>query len=148
MRRLSIFLGIEGQFLYLPGCMIASFGDSTSHTSEMQIIRTAQGVDVAKFEQVYRVYKDVVHDRMEVDEAYRTLDYIIRAKSTYPTWVMIALYGVATMLVSMFAFEARFVDMPICGLLGALLGYVQLVVAPRSELYVSIQEGFVVQCLG
>lgn len=137
MRRLTNILGLEAQFLYLPGCMIASFGDSTSHTSEMQIIRSAQGIDVTKFENIYRVYKDVVHDNMEVDEAFRTLDYIVKAKATYPIWAMIALYGIATMLVSVFAFEARFVDMPICGLFGAFLGYLQLVVAPKSELYVS-----------
>lgn len=38
------------------------------------------------------------------------------------------------------AFEARLVDMPICFLLGSLLGFLQLIVAPRSELYTNVFE--------
>ncbi len=36
-------LGIEGQFMYLPGTMIISFDDSNTHTTEVKIVRTGRG---------------------------------------------------------------------------------------------------------
>lgn len=38
------------------------------------------------------------------------------------------------------AFQARFIDMPIAFLLGCLLGFLQLIVAPASQLYSNVFE--------
>lgn len=62
-------LKIEGQFLYIPGCMIISFDDSDTHTTEVRLIRQAQGVDLGKLCDVHEIYKDVVRDVIGVEEA-------------------------------------------------------------------------------
>lgn len=40
----------------------------------------------------------------------------------------------------MAAFEARLIDMPIAFLLGCILGFLQLIVAPKSDLYSNVFE--------
>lgn len=40
----------------------------------------------------------------------------------------------------MIAFEARLIDLPIAFILGCILGFLQLIVAPRSELYSNVFE--------
>lgn len=51
----SRVLEIDGQFLYLPGCMIVSFGDATTRTSEVQLVRCTQGLNLWKLHQVQAV---------------------------------------------------------------------------------------------
>lgn len=52
-------LGIESQFLYMPSCMIISFDDSQTHTAEVQIVRTGQGIDFGRLTDTHRIYKEV-----------------------------------------------------------------------------------------
>jgi uncharacterized membrane protein YjjP (DUF1212 family) len=40
----------------------------------------------------------------------------------------------------MAAFQGRLIDLPICFLLGSTLGYLQLILAPKSELYSNVFE--------
>lgn len=133
-------LEIEGQFLYLPGCMIISFDDSSTHTAEVKIVRTPQGLDLGKLRDVHDLYKEVVHDRMSVDDASVKLDQIMSRKVKFSNWIRIPLYGLASACVAPFAFQGRFIDMPIAFLLGCLLGFLQLILAPSNELYANVFE--------
>ena len=38
----SRVLEIDGQFIYFPGCMLVSFGDAATRTSEVHLVRCAQ----------------------------------------------------------------------------------------------------------
>ncbi|KAM0330126.1 hypothetical protein ACHAQA_004299 [Verticillium albo-atrum] len=133
-------LEIEGQFLYIPGCMIISFDDSSTHTTEVKIVRTPQGVDLGKLRDVHELYKEVVHDRMGVDEATVKLDDIMARKLKFNNWLRVPVYGLASACVAPFAFQGRFIDMPIAFLLGCILGWLQLIVAPNNELYANVFE--------
>jgi uncharacterized membrane protein YjjB (DUF3815 family) len=53
---------------------------------------------------------------------------------------LVMVYGLASATVGPFAFEARLIDLPICFILGSLLGFMQLVLAPRSDLYSNVFE--------
>lgn len=133
-------LEVEGQFLYIPGCMIISFDDSAMHTTEVRIVRTAQGVHLGKLRDTHEVYKEVVHDIIDLDEAMTRLDEVVRAKNVYPPWFIVGIYGLSSTCVGPFAFGARPIDLPICFLLGCILGILQIIIAPRSELYSNIFE--------
>lgn len=133
-------LAIEGQFLYIPGCMIISFDDSSTHTTEVKIVRAPQGLDLGKLRDLHSLYKEVVHDRMGVDEAIVKLDEIINRKLKFNNWLRIPVYGLASACVAPFAFQGRFIDMPIAFILGCLLGFLQLVLAPNNELYANVFE--------
>ena len=133
-------LQIEGQFLYIPGCMIVSFDDSTLHTTEVKLVKATQGVDLGKFQDTFNVYKEVVHDLIDVEEAMQRLDEIMKRDEKFNVWIRIVMYGLASSFVGPFAFGARPVDMPVAFVLGCVLGILQLWVAPRSELYSNVFE--------
>ncbi|EGZ76735.1 DUF1212-domain-containing protein [Neurospora tetrasperma FGSC 2509] len=140
MRMSARVLGIEGQFMYLPGTMIISFDDSNTHTTEMKIVRSNAGVDLGKLRDVHEVYKQVVHDLISVDEATTRLNDITNRKNKYPTWLRVLLFGVASATVAPFGFEGRYIDMPIAFILGCMVGILQLYIAPANELYANVFE--------
>ena len=140
MKMTARVLEIEGQFLYLPGCMIISFDDSSTHTTEVKIVRLAQGVDLGKLKDIHEIYKEVVHDVIGVEEAHQRLEQVIARKDRFPPWVKVLVFGLASASVGPFAFGARFIDLPIAFMLGAILGWLQLIVAPKSELYTNVFE--------
>lgn len=140
MRMSSRVLQIEGSFLYLPGCMITSFDDGATHTTEVKLVRTIQGVDLGKLTDVHTIYKEVVHDIIGVDDAIPRLDEIMNRGPKYSSWVIIVVYGLASACVGPFAFGARPVDLPIAFFLGSLMGIMQIKIAPKSELYSNILE--------
>ncbi|KAF1850257.1 DUF1212-domain-containing protein [Cucurbitaria berberidis CBS 394.84] len=133
-------LEIEAQFLYMPGCMIIAFDDSSVHTSEVKLVRTSQGVDLGKLRDVHEIYKEVVHDRIGVDEATPRLEAIIGRKDKFQAWLRVFVYGLASATVGPFAFQARFIDLPFCFLLGCIIGWLQLIVAPGNDLISNVFE--------
>lgn len=133
-------LAIEGQFLYLPGCMIISFDDTHTHTTEVKIVRVPQGVDLGKLRDVHEIYKLVVHDLISVDEAMFRLDAVVTRKHKFNKWIRVMTYGLAAVCVAPFAFQGRWIDMPIAFVMGCIVGFMQLIAAPSSELYANVFE--------
>lgn len=140
LRMMARFLEIDGQFLYLPGCMIISFDDMSTHTTEVKIIRSPQGVNLGKLKDAHEIYKEVLHGVAEVDEAIARLDELLKAKDKFHPWLRVLAYGLASASVAPFAFDGRPIDMPICFLLGSFLGFLQLIVAPMSDVYTNVFE--------
>ncbi|KAF2087869.1 DUF1212-domain-containing protein [Saccharata proteae CBS 121410] len=140
MKMSARVLEIESQFLYIPGCMIISFDDSTTHTTEVKLVRTAQGVDLGKLRDTHACYKDVVHDRIGVEEATQRLEAIIKRPPRYNRWLLVLVYGLASVCVGPFAFDARMIDLPIAFVLGCIVGFLQLVAAPSSDLFNNVFE--------
>ncbi|BAE54569.1 unnamed protein product [Aspergillus oryzae RIB40] len=133
-------LEVEGQFLYLPGCMIMSFDDPTTRTAEVKLVRMVQGVDLGRLAETHNVYKNVVHDLVGVEEASQELDSIMQRSPRFNKWLLVPAYGLASVAVGPFAFDARPIDMPICFFLGSLVGFMQHVLAPKSVLYSNVFE--------
>ena len=133
-------LDIDGQFLYLPGCMIVSFDDNMTQTTQVKIVRTSQGVDLGKLQDVHDIYKQVIHDIIGVQEAIERLRGVTNKRSRYTRWTIVFLYGLTSLCVGPFAFGARPIDLPMAFVLGCLLGFMQLILAPRSDLYKNVFE--------
>ncbi|PLN79360.1 DUF1212-domain-containing protein [Aspergillus taichungensis] len=133
-------LGVDSQYLYVPGCMIISFDDATTRTAEVKLVRVAQGVDLGRLADTHNVYKNVVHDVIGIEEATHELDEIMTNRPRFNKWIIVLVYGLATAMVGPFAFDARPIDLPIIFCNGALLGILQHVLAPRSVLYSNVFE--------
>ncbi|KAJ5653386.1 DUF1212 domain membrane protein [Penicillium lividum] len=140
MQMTASVLEMECQFLYVPGCMIMSFDDPTTRTTEVKLVRVAQGINLGLLADTHDVYKNVVHDVMGADEATSELQRITNSKARYNKWIIVVVYGIASAMVGPFAFNARPIDMPIIFFNGALLGILQHVIAPRSVLYSNVFE--------
>ncbi|KAF3200433.1 hypothetical protein TWF106_003376 [Orbilia oligospora] len=137
-------LDVEGQFLYLPGCMIISFDDSSTHTSNMQLVRVTPALNLGKLQDVHLVYKQVIHDVIGVEEGMVKLQKLFDQGPRFAVWLQVLVYGAASASVGPL-FSARLIDLPICFLLGTILGVLALVIAPRSTLYSNVFE--IVACV-
>lgn len=140
MKMSARVLEIEAQFLYIPGSMIISFDDTQTHTTEVKLVRITQGLDLGKLRDTHEVYKEVVHDRIGVEEATQRIDEVLKRPARYKPWALIPVYGLASASVGPFAFGARPIDLPIAFVLGCILGILQLIIAPRSDLYQNVFE--------
>ncbi|KAK2606667.1 hypothetical protein N8I77_005401 [Diaporthe amygdali] len=132
-------LEITCQFLYIPGCMLISFDDVLTHTAEVKIVRTQQGVNLGKLKDIHDIYKEVLHDCISLDDAVARLDEISSAKDRFPLWVVILTYGFASAVVACF-FSARPIDLPPIFVMGTALGFMQLYLAPMSRTYSNVFE--------
>ena len=133
-------LEVNAQFLYLPGCMVMSFDDVNTHTAQVKLVRSIQGLDLGRLAEVHNVYKNVVHDVYSVEQAVEELDQIMKRKPRYNKWLMVFLSGLASACIGPWAFDARPIDMPIIFLLGSLVGFMQHIIAPHSVLYSNVFE--------
>jgi uncharacterized membrane protein YjjP (DUF1212 family) len=140
LKSTSRVLEIEAQFLYIPGCMLISFDDASTHTAEVKLIRRDQGIDLGKLRDTHQIYKEVVHDQIDVVDAMKRLERVMARKPKFPVWFRILMHGLAAASVGPFAFQARLIDLPIAFALGCLLGTLQLVVSQRSDLYANVFE--------
>lgn len=103
------------------------------------MVRAAQGVNLGKLKDCHEIYKEVLHDVLSVDDALLALDELINRKDQHPVWLNVLMYGLASVAVSCF-FKARWIDMGPIFIMGTLLGFLQLVVAPLSKTYSTVFE--------
>lgn len=136
----AIVLHIDAQFLYLPGCMIISFDDPSTRTTEVKLVRVVQGVNLGRLAEVHNVYKNIVHDIIGVEEATQDLNEVMSKKPRFNKFIIIAAYGLASTAVGPFAFNARPVDMPIIFILSLIVAFMQHVLSPHSTLYANVFE--------
>jgi len=127
MRMSARVLEVDAQFLYMPGCMICSFDDLSTHTTEVKMVRAGEGLNLGKLRDCHEVYKEVLHDRLGVDEATDRLNEIFNKEPQFKNWIIILVSGIGTASVGPFAFDAGWRDMFICAILGCIVGYLQVV---------------------
>jgi hypothetical protein len=89
-------LDVDGQFLYIPGCMVVSFDDATTHATDVKLVKAVQGVDLGRLFEVHKIYKEVVNDVIDVGEATERLETIMKQKPLFNVWVLILMHGFAS----------------------------------------------------
>ena len=136
----SRVLGLQAQFLYIPGFMIICFEDLSTRTTNVQLVCIKHEIHLRKLCDVHEVYKNVIHCRISVEDATSELVRVKMQKPRYPKWVLLFAHGFASASVGPFAFKAQFSDLPICLLLGLILGFSQLYILPLSEPFARILE--------
>lgn len=136
----SRVLEIDGQFVYFPGTMIVAFGDAATRTSEVHLVRCAQGLNLSKLADTHKIYKDVIHDLTGVEGASQKLEELLRSKNRYSPWICVFLYALGSAAVCTFGFDGGWVDIPISFGLGLIIGYLQFFLSSKSHLYSSVFE--------
>ncbi|EEH06928.1 DUF1212 domain-containing protein [Histoplasma capsulatum G186AR] len=140
MRTTARALKLEGSFTYFPGTMFMAFEDSATDTTDLKFVQSHEAVDLGRLRDIQEIYKDVVHSRIDVEEAIRKLRSVMNAKRRFGIFWLIFLKGLASAMAGPFAFGARPIDMPICFILGCVLAVLQHVLIPRSSNYANIFE--------
>ncbi|SMN18030.1 similar to Torulaspora delbrueckii TDEL_0D01230 hypothetical protein [Maudiozyma saulgeensis] len=136
----SRVLEVDGQFLYIPGCMIVSFGDATTRTSEVQLVRCSQGLNLWKLHQVHSIYKKVLKDEMGADEGNIQIDKVISDPNLYPPWLRVFLFGFCSSMVTPYAFGGHWVNLAVTFFMGSCVGALQYAFAQRSSVYSNVFE--------
>lgn len=136
----SRVLEIDGQFVYFPGTMIIAFGDAATRTSEVHLVRCAQGVNLSKLADTHKIYKDVIHDITGVEEAGLKLEELLKSKNQYLALLCVLLFGFGSASVCTFGFGGGWYDIPIAFSLGLIIGYLQFFMSSKSHLYSSVFE--------
>ncbi|KAG5419528.1 PRM10 [Candida metapsilosis] len=136
----SRVLEIDGQFIYFPGCMLVSFGDAATRTSEVHLVRCAQGINLGKLTDTHKLYKAVTHDLIGVEEATAKLDELLKKNNRYPPWMCVFLYALGSLAVTPYAFDGGWVDLPISFGIGLCVGFLQYYVSTLSNLYSNVFE--------
>lgn len=136
----SRVLEIDGQFVYFPGTMIVAFGDAATRTSEVHLVRCAQGLNLSKLADTHQVYKAVIHDLVGVEDATQKLDELMKRKNAYNPWICVFLYALGSASVCTWGFGGGWVDIPIAFGVGLAIGYLQFFVSSMSNLYSSVFE--------
>lgn len=140
MQATAEVLELRVQSFYMPGCMIISFNDTFADSAAVHIVRCTQSLNLSKLYEVHDVYKDAIHKRKPIEEASARLDKITSETDQYPLWFRIAMYGLASAAVGPVSYGARPIDLPIIFVLGSLVGFLDLVVSQKSELYGYVLE--------
>ncbi|KIV88524.1 hypothetical protein, variant 1 [Exophiala mesophila] len=148
-------LGIDGDFLYLPGSMIVSLNDKLTMSTEVTLLRESQNVELGRFKDVFEIYKLVIHGKYTAQEGTDELEIVMKKPPHNKTIWRIFAYGIAAIAVGPFAFSARPIDFGPSFLLGCTLGFLQLVVTTKSsqfshvfEVLASVMIAFVARGLG
>lgn len=144
-------LGISLYSFYIPGCMILSFSDTVKGSPEVHLVRCSEALNLGKLIDVHAVHKAVIRKHILPDQAINQLEEISSRPETLPQWLRVLLYGLTSLSFGPISYGARPVDLPIIFVLGSLVGCLQLVIAPRSELYGYVMEitaAILVSCLG
>lgn len=136
----SRVLEVDGQFLYIPGCMIVSFGDATTRTSEVQLVRCSQGLNLWKLHQVHAIYKKVIKDEMGADEGNILIDKILSDPNLYSPWVRVFLFGLCSSMVTPYAYGGHWINLAITFFMGSCVGALQYAFAQRSSVYSNVFE--------
>lgn len=136
----SRVLEIDGQFVYFPGTMIMAFGDAATRTSEVHLVKCAQGLNLSKLSDTHKIYKEVIHDLAGVEEATAKLEELIRKKNIYSPWSCVFLYGLGLATVCAWGFGGGWLDIPVTFAVGLIIGYLQFFLSPKSHLYSSVFE--------
>lgn len=133
-------LEVDAQFVHLPNIVIASFGDTDTHTTETHFVKANSGLDLGLLTAVHEIYKLVTHDEIGVLEGSAQLSAMLKAKPIYRVWQRILIAAVCAGVICPLGFSGSFVDGCIAALFGALLAFLQLRIAAKNAMYSNIFE--------
>lgn len=135
-------LSIDAEFMYIPGAMMCTFADPTTHTKDVELVREKAGLDFGRLNDVFDVYKCVIHEKFTAQEGIMEIDNIEKRPNIHGDAFRIFIFGLASVVVGPFSFSSRPIDFGPIFILGCLLGYMQLKVVPRSEQFSNVFEIF------
>lgn len=136
---------LDGRVNYIVGCTEICFinppdpADPMTRVSYTTLVK-AQGLDVGALECTFRIYKDVVHGEISIEEATKKLIELVESPPWHKPWVLVPFYGLASAFACVWAYNGYWSDMGIAFPLGCIVGLLQVIVAARNSLYANVLE--------
>ncbi|KAI0035149.1 DUF1212-domain-containing protein [Vararia minispora EC-137] len=133
-------LEVDAQFVYLPGLILASFGDPETHSTETHVVKCNGKLNLGSLRDVHTVYREVVHDEISAKEGTRRLRAILERPPIYPVLVRCAIASSLSGIICVLSWGGSFLDMWIAAASGGILAALQLIVVPKHPLFANIYE--------
>ena len=133
-------LEIDAQFVHMPSIVICSFGDQETRTSETHFVKAGGRLMLGKLHNVHDVYRSVVRGHMDAKEGGMHLSHLLRSPPLYSIPMRCFFAFLCCFSICPMAFNGSLSDATISGLGGALLCFLQLVVAHKNAMYADIFE--------
>lgn len=140
LKATAVVLDVQAEFVHMPNIVIVSFGDFDTKTSQTHFIKVSGVLQLGRLHAVHKIYRNVVHDDVGVEEATAELNRLIRAKPIFGTFIKTILAALCTGLICPMAFGGSFVDMLVAAGEGALLSYLQFGIASKNAMYSNVFE--------
>ncbi len=77
MHEAGEYLEIHLQSFYVPGCMVISFNDGVLLSKDVHIVRAEEFLNLRKLDDVHGVCRDVIQDKMTIEDATSRIDEIM-----------------------------------------------------------------------
>jgi uncharacterized membrane protein YjjP (DUF1212 family) len=119
MRQVTRTLGVDAEYVYYPNVMLVTFNDATTHTTETHFIRQAQGFDMHRLNDIYRLEKLVAHGEVSIDEALDFIDRVANQPPIYPLWAHPIAYAVAAFSGCVLFYGGRWKEAGVAAALGS-----------------------------
>jgi uncharacterized membrane protein YjjP (DUF1212 family) len=109
---------MEGNFFSMPTALLASIGDEDNQRTYM--VRTdPKDINLAKMSDLSDVINRLENDEIDVKDAYIEINKIAKAKSKYPSFMMVLAIGLASASLAGL-FKGSWIDVMVSGGMGLL----------------------------
>ncbi len=120
LAQVAAALDVDAEFLVTPTSVVASLG--TGNDSRTYLERGDAGeIHLAKLEELQAIFRRVKHKTISAAEGSEQIEALLERPSSYPMWVTILAFGVASASVALF-FDGGWRESIVSGTLGLLIG--------------------------
>ncbi|KAI0318524.1 DUF1212-domain-containing protein [Amylostereum chailletii] len=132
-------LDVQAEFIYLPGVIFISFGDSESGTSVNHIIKSNGRLSLDALRTVHQIYRRVMRDKISAKEGALRLEATLAAAPIYGNRARCLITFCLSALICVTSFGGSLLDMCVSGILG-LTCLFQISLAKREPLLANFYE--------
>jgi uncharacterized membrane protein YjjP (DUF1212 family) len=141
LRGASSDLGLDGQFIYLPGVVIASFTIDDRRSQEVYFAKAdAAHVDLSSLRQVHKLSRRVHAREIDVANGTRALRTLLAAPPIYSLAWRCVFAFVCAACISPLEFGGSVLDMAVAGVCCAALQWFNLKVAHKQQVLSTVYE--------
>jgi uncharacterized membrane protein YjjP (DUF1212 family) len=140
LKAAATILDVTGEFIQLPGIVVCCFQDEETQTSETHWIKSASKIWLGNLQEVYEIYRSVVHDERSAKDATAELKRLLKKNPIYSNLLRCVFAFSLSALICPLAFGGSFLDLWIAGSGAFVLCFLQLYMVSGSPLYASIFE--------
>lgn len=120
MGKVSKRLEIDGSFAVLPGLIIVTFGDVETHTSETHLVRCTRSLDIGKLERANKIASRIAKSKMEIEEANKLLDDILKGPPTHSPPIILLGYILSSAFTAPVFFNGSWTDCWVSAIFGLI----------------------------
>ncbi|ORY07720.1 DUF1212-domain-containing protein [Basidiobolus meristosporus CBS 931.73] len=103
-------LNLRASVAYMPGVTFISFLDPNTHTSDTHIVRSVVGYHMDKLEKTYFLSKEVIHEKINLKDAYAILEELLVSSPVWPWWVQVLNYPLCSFCMTPSLFHGSWLD--------------------------------------